>query len=285
MRLFGLPEARHYCRGFAPAPGAPATDSVTTLLLASHAAGTSVLAEGTAAFDVYRSCALRNVERSMFQAASLYRRSFDLLTPSAASWAHVTLYYGTFFSAHALLGLFGGYLDPGKWRVEVQASKPGSQQLVVLKSKKAADWGTFSGPHARFWDYFYRAVGPLQPLVHPALAFALVPVSAKPDWLTNERNSVNYNVAMALALDSAFQGSFRTAKVRTTLPGTMNTQFLVFEALLRVTYSLGRDLRLATDALDSLRPVVNRAAKVKRLIYDVRPPRLGHVIRKRGLCC
>jgi hypothetical protein len=221
----------------------------------------------------------------MFQAASLYRRSFDLMTASAAGWAHVTLYYGTFFSAQALLGLFGGFIDAGRWRVEVQASSPGSQKLAILKSDNRADWGTYRGSHQRFWDYFYKAVGPLQPLVDPKLVFALSPVSAKPDWLITERNSVNYNAATALALASSFQTSFRATRVRATLPGTMNTQFIVLEALLRVTFGLGRDLRLATDALDNLQPVAERAAKLKRLIYDVRPLKLHRVIRKRGLSC
>src|SRR5262245_31846889 len=102
MKLFGIPEARHYCLRF-QATAAPAAHSSVKAWLQKTKPGT--LKEGTVAFDTYRACALRDVERSLFQSVSLYRRSFDLMTASAAGWAHVTLYYGTFFSARALIGL------------------------------------------------------------------------------------------------------------------------------------------------------------------------------------
>jgi hypothetical protein len=286
MKLFGLPEARHYCRGFSPAHGTglAATGSVKDLL--NSKAATPVLAEGSADFNAYRACALRDVERCMFLAASLYRRAFDLMSVSAAGWAHVTLYYGTFYSAKALLGMFGAYIDVPRWRVEVQTSKPGGQELIVTKNPRGTPgWGTYTGSHERFWDNFYRAVAPLQPFIDPKLAFALLPVSARPDWLTAERNSVNYNPAKSLTLSRDFQTSFRRSKARTSLPGTMNTQFLILEGVLRITFALGRQVGVATDALNLLAPVAVRPAKLRRLVFDAQPPNLDHIVRRRGLCC
>src|SRR3990167_6936465 len=105
MALFGVDEARHYCGTF-NGSGGTASGSLE-IYVKSALTQIRSLREGTPEFDRYRDCSLRDVERRIFISVSHYRRSLDLMTPGAVWWAHVTLYYGSFFAAGALLGMFG----------------------------------------------------------------------------------------------------------------------------------------------------------------------------------
>ena len=102
MRLFSVSGARHFCGSFQPIPGAAAQSF--TEFHRKYLATPQLITEGQPLFDEYRSSALRDVERSIFLAASHYRRALDLMIPSSSHWAHVTLYYGAWFAARALLG-------------------------------------------------------------------------------------------------------------------------------------------------------------------------------------
>src|SRR6266581_4007811 len=69
------------------------------------------LHERTTPFDIHRVSLLNAVERWILFGVADYRRALDMFIPSNAPWAHVTLYYSSFFAANAILGMFGGWLD------------------------------------------------------------------------------------------------------------------------------------------------------------------------------
>lgn len=278
MRIFGVPEAKHYCRKFQGSAGHPA-GSLGKYILASLKAGDS-LREGTVEFDLFRDCSLRDVERCVFLAISNFRRSLDLMMPVASSWAHVTLYYSSYFSARALLGMFGGWFGH-RTMIEVAASQPGNQELIVTKVTKVHT--TYTGSHDSFWDIFYRAVSGLSPWVQPRFRFALTPVSNNVAWQSQNRNEVNYDSFSALELAANFQSSFNIRKFPASLPGTMSTQFYVAEGLLSITAKFLREFGLTTDGLDVLRPVMPRRGKIERLIFRDRAPSTLRVRKWRSI--
>src|ERR1035441_3808618 len=102
MRLFDLPQARHFC-------AAPAFMSGigTQSLSAFHAnlpKGVTRMTEGTIRFQIHQLNLLQSVERWLMFSVSNYRRAMDMFVPVAAPWAQVTLYYSSFFAANAILG-------------------------------------------------------------------------------------------------------------------------------------------------------------------------------------
>lgn len=272
MKIFDVAEAKHYCSNFQQTAGNPAGS------LSQYVAGPLTSAgsvrEGTPGFNSYRDCALREVERCLFLAISNYRRSLDLMMPGAASWAHVTLYYSSYFAARAILGMFGGWI--GKTMVvEVTASQPGSQALVVNKRPQT----TYRGSHERFWDLFYGAVTVFVPWIDPKLRFAITPVSGAVTWQTQIRNEVNYDSFVACQLATSFQVNFDRTKFPRSLPGSLHTQFSVSEGLLIIAAKFARDFRLVTDALNALMPAGPRRTKIERLVFRDRAPRLADSIK------
>ena len=107
------------------------------------------LTEGTPEFDEFRDCALRHAERHLLLAASLYRRALDLMIPSSAPWAHVTLYYGAFHAAQSFLAMFGGWCD-GKRYVEVTRSAQG------ISNSKLSDGPKTPAVHTGFLERVLR---------------------------------------------------------------------------------------------------------------------------------
>jgi hypothetical protein len=273
LTLFGVDEARHYCGTFKVSGGA-AGGSLDAYVKAAFTA-TKILREGTAEFDQYRDCSLRDVERRLFMAVSHYRRSLDLMTPGAAWWAHVTLYYGSFFAASALLGMFGARVIKSA-RIEVKSSAPGAQELAVLPGSGS----TYSGVHQRFWDLFYSSVLALVPLVEPAMRIGLTPVTNSATWLSERRNLINYDPHSAIDIAGQFQTGFDKRQFPVSLPGAVGTQFTVFETLLLVAMDFARDFGLATDALHALNPTGTRRLKLRRLVFEDRAPGLVRRIRR-----
>lgn len=273
LSLFGVAEARHYCTTFTGAGGTAGGSVDAYVKSALH--GKRFLREGTGEFDQYRDCSLRDVERRLFMAVSHYRRSLDLMTPGAAWWAHVTLYYGSFFAAGALLGMFGARVIKGA-RIEVKSSGPGSQELAILLGQGS----TYSGQHQRFWDIFYSSARALVPLVDRAMRIGLTPVTNNVRWLSERRNDINYDSHSAIDIAGQFQAGFDKTQFPMTLPGAVNTQFAVFEALLVVTMGFARDFGLVTDALQMLSPAGTRRAKLRRLVFEDRAPGLLRKIRR-----
>ena len=131
MRLFDITDAQHFCSPLLVyQPGAGQSLSQFHRGLRS---GTIRLNEGTTNFDVHRVSLLNAVERWILFGVADYRRALDMLIPSNAPWAHVTLYYSGFFGANAILGMFGGWLNHERM-VDVEQGLPTAQILKVTKN-------------------------------------------------------------------------------------------------------------------------------------------------------
>lgn len=272
MAILDVIEAKHFCAGYGGTIG-PAQGSFrqwATALTLNH-----TISEGTPLYEMYRDMALREVERLLFLAASQYRRSFDLQIPSSSSWAHVTLYYGAYFSAQAILGTFGTWKLKDTHFIDVVDGTPGVQRFVVRSFPH-----TFHGSHRRFWEFFYSNVAAMSPWVDPALQLAITPINASVTWQIDRRNDINYDSYEAIQLMSSFQRNFRSTKFRSTLPGVISTQFQVMESLLRLAVTFARDNGIATDALNVLRPAGNRRTKVTELVIDASRPNNQRHVRK-----
>ena len=260
MSLLGVTEAKYFCSKFGGTIGSAAGSFRTW---SRSLGGSSVITEPSIGYDELRDLSLREVERLIFLAASQYRRSFDLQIASAASWAHVTLYYGTFYAAQALLGMFGAWDLQNQRVLEVVNGTPGSQKFKVVKNLSAGN-----GSHQRFWDHYYHVVPPLSAGVDPNVRLALQPVLGSAHWLTSTRNDLNYDSFSAIRLVEQHQVRFRRSKFRTTLPGVLATQFQIMEAMLSIVTAFARQFAIAADALSLLTPVGSRRAKMKKLIME-----------------
>lgn len=271
MAILEVSEAKHFCAGYR-ATGGHARGSFrkwsSTLPL------TRLFSEGTPHFNEYRDITLREVERLLFIAASHYRRSFDLLTPSASAWAHVTLYYGAFYSAHAILGTFGTWILKDRIIHPIDGT-PGAQRFQVKRVVS-----TYRGSHRQFWEYFYSAVPALTNWIDPPLRFAITPVAGNPTWQTDTRNELNYDTFEVLKIISSFQQVVRYSILRKSLPGVLNTQFHIMEALLQLATKFAREFRIATDALETLEPSGNRKQKVRALVSKSLDLRVQRHVRK-----
>ena len=181
MRLFGTNDARYYCESFTICTG-DSEGSIDSFVRNRLVGRGTTITEGTGVFEEYRSCSLRNAERSLFLAMSHYRRCLDHMLPSGSSWAYVTIYYGCWHAAHALLGMLGCTIST-KFVIDVIRSTPGIQAFSIRRigSTPGGEPTTYNGSHEKFWDLFYRAFIPLRPIVPPHLVVC---------WLNNARNSL-----------------------------------------------------------------------------------------------
>ena len=251
MRTFSLRGASHYCGSFQPKSGI--AEQSPDEFSQAHLGRSMSITEGTSLFDEYRACALRDTERSLFLAASHYRRALDLMIPSSSHWAQVTLYYGAFFAARALLGMFGCAVLH-KYVIHVSSSSPGTQELAVQRigSGQGRYFVTQRGSHRQFWEIFYRTVRPVRRLVDVNHAIALAPVSSNDTWLIEQRNSINYKTTESLSITKSFDSTFSEDRFPDSLPGALQTQYKVSEGILASSCSFAQRFGLATDALDFL---------------------------------
>jgi hypothetical protein len=280
MRLFGIAEANHYCSSFATTVG-DAEGSIEHFQQNRMGNRSRIIREGTSIFAEYRDCSLRDVERCLFFAASHYRRCLDLMIPSASPWAHVTIYYGSWYASRALLGMFGCAIF-NSVVVDVHTSSPGQQVLRLRRfgNGPGQQPTTYTGSHRRFWDLFYRAVTRLRSIVQPHLAPALSPVGGDPVWLIKQRNDINYDSWASLDLVHRFRGSFSKPLFPRCLPGFLVTQFTILESLLELSYLYASQFNLRTDTLVSIgRPGYLRN-KVAELVYNEKSPGLVRKTRK-----
>ena len=139
--MFSIQGAQHYCDQFQPVANI-AQESLEDFDR-RQAQTLRYIREGTSLFEEYRACALRDTERNLFLAASHYRRALDLMVPSSSHWAHVTLYYGSWFAAHSLLGMFGCQVLSNHV-IEVAQSSPGDQRLLRLRIGKGQNRFSFT---------------------------------------------------------------------------------------------------------------------------------------------
>src|SRR5579864_6768929 len=149
MRLFDITEARHFCRAL------PAHQPGVGQSLATFHKNLRVtrLTEGTPYFEIHRVSLLNAVERWILFGVADYRRALDMFIPSNAAWAHVTLYYSSFFGANAILGMFGAWVHYERL-VDVDLGTPTNQILRV--SKPVHSPSGYKGSHRVFWDLFYE---------------------------------------------------------------------------------------------------------------------------------
>lgn len=266
MKIFGVSEASHYCKKYTDEIG-DANGSINTFLKNKLFRKTN-LHEGSQLFNEYRSCSLREVERNLFFAASHYRRCLDLMIPSASSWAYVTTYYGSWFAAHALLGMFGCGVFDG-FIIDVNLSEPGNQELSKrdIGSHTGEENTTYRGSHQKFWDFFYNAFTPLRPIVPTHLVAALTPIAGDHVWQIRNRNLINYDTFEAIKLGQDFKTSFSKTKFPSCLPGILSTQYGILDAMIELSFLYARQFNLRTDALSGFGVNDRRNEKIRRLIY------------------
>ena len=274
MRPFTIQGATHYCSSFQAKSG----DAEHSLGEFSQARlnGIRSIMEGSALFEDFRACALRETERHLFLAASHYRRALDLMIPSSIHWAYVTLYYGTWFAAHGILGMLGCSVL-NKRVIHVNRSDPGNQRFKIQKigSGQGQYYVTEKSSHRTFWELFYKTVPSVRFLLtDPTASVALLPVANNNNWLIDQRNRLNYNVERGLNLSSIFEKTFKASDFPSCLPGVLNTQFGICEGLVSAGFSLASRFGLATDALDLLDPPAPILEKIKRKIYRTKLPAL-----------
>ena len=249
MTLFNLPEAQHFCR---PLPLArPGVGQSLTTLHSTTGRKPKRLHEGSQSFDVHRVSLLQAIERWLVYALSNYRRSVEMIVPVSAPWMHVTLYYASYFAAQAILGMFGGWIGtaPGaKLIVDVHDGTPGSQEVSVRRWQSSPNGRRAT--HAAFWDYFYDAAASIAPWIPGTLASALVPVNGDRDWLTSQRNDVNYDTFVAWEASVLLQRTFQPQQFPHRLMGPLGQQFETTEQLVELAATLAKLLSVESYALD-----------------------------------
>ncbi len=269
--IFGFTQAEYYCNNYQGRSGAAAR-SLRELLEDFRKRRIAALKEGRPEFDDYRDCSLRDSERRLFLSASNYRRSLDLMHTSAASWAHITLYYSSFFAASALLELFGCYVGE-KFVIEATKLSPGSQELVLNWQALARLGVHRSGPHVQFWRVFYECSPSFGPFVNDSeLKTALDPIQGNERWQIDTRNKVNYDTYKSIDVMSRLQASFDLNQFPRCLQGELSTQHSTSHAMLRLAFSFAKQFGLSTDALGLLTPSGSRSHKVQELILGAAVP-------------
>ena len=275
MNIFGLAEAGYYCSSFSSA-GGDAEGSINDFQRNYLHSGT-IIAEGTQVFQQYRDCSLRDIERSLFFAASHYRRSLDLMTLSASPWAHVTLYYGSWYASHALMGMFGCTIFGNKKLIiDVNRGTPGTQELRVRRigTSIGQEYCNLKGSHRIFWGLFYVFAQQLRPYLSARFAAALSPITGNSLWQIDTRNNVNYDSFIGINLAEDFGRTFSKNGFPGCLPGVLNTQFKILETILELIYSYAKQFNLRTDSLDLIGGPAGLDRKVRQLIYNDKPPGL-----------
>ena len=259
MQLFDFTEAEHFCRPLpAYVPGAGQS------LVAFHKNLTvKRLREPAQDFETHRVSLLNAVERWVLFGAAHYRRALDMFVPSSAPWAHVTLYYSSFFAANAILGMFGGWVHLRKV-IDVEQGTPNHQILRINTNPKSPNG--YDGSHQRFWDFFYDGCNTISPWVPNKLGIAIVPVNNDRRWQINSRNEVNYDTFSAFDAASVFSTDFNPKKLR-SYGGALGQQLEVTEGLLKLAIYFANTFKLESYPYQGLstglRPKALRALVTK----------------------
>lgn len=271
MLIFTENEAQHFCAHYSEIGNKQ--ESIKVFLNRSFRGriGTiRVVREGTPQFDELRSYLLRYVDRFLLLSCSNYHSACRLMSTGSSSWAHVTLYYGSFFAARALMGMFGSYIDT-PFLIEVETGNAGIQELKILKvqSNRAPLLSITrqTGSHRIFWDLFYQTVSALLPyVVDVNLNIGLSPVSGDPIWQIQRRNEINYNAMNALGVMHHFENGYKRTTFPRSLSGELRTQFTITESLTLLAFDYAKKLGINTDAFSLLPGRKERKYKIKRFI-------------------
>jgi hypothetical protein len=262
--------AEHFCSTFSGQPG-----SVVFLrdFYANVLSKKTVLQEGDGAYELYRDALLREVDRSFFFGISCFRRALDLFTASSTFWAHVSLYYSSWFTAHAIVGMFGCWVGPRRKNnlvvIEAAVHAPGSQQLNVAKNHPLSLQNT--GSHQRFWDAYYQAMTQVVMWTEPELQLAVIPILNSPIWAIEQRNTINYQTETAFDIVSHFKANFRKKTFPNCLYGETRTQYELSKSLLLFASARAKEFRLKTDVFQSFG---TRAEAIEKLVFKARRPSL-----------
>jgi hypothetical protein len=273
MRLFDLPQAKLFCTpAGAPAPGTEQS------LRAFHATlgKTTQLTEGTPHFDIHRTNLLMSAERWLVFAVGHYRRAVEMLAPVTVPWANVTLYYASFFSANAMLAMFGawvGHVD-GPRAVDVEKAASGAQELKIHRRAYAMSPNGATGSHQLFWDLFYSSVPSLTVWAPPKLASALSPVNGDFRWQIQSRNAVNYDMFDAWQLSCHFHTTFRASRLK-SLQGSLALQLDATEQLIRLALHFSKEVGLSSFGLDNCGFSGARTSIQRRLLKQAAPALLN----------
>lgn len=268
MRLFDLPQARHFCAPVSAVAGSPQS---LPQFHSSLPHGITRLAEGTTRFEVHQGNLLNSVERWLVFSLAQYRRAFDMLVPISAPWAQVTLYYSSFYAANAVLGMFGGWIGHSKTGirvVDVERGVAGSQELRIHRKFRSPSGAT--GSHRVFWDVFYDATASISAWAPANLAGALDPVNNDFAWQINERNNVNYDMFHAWATSTHFFGTFKPAKLR-SLSGPPALQLEKTEQIIKLALHFAKAVSLDGTSLTGCGTSGTRLQLQKRLVTKAAP--------------
>jgi hypothetical protein len=265
MKLFDIPEAQHFCAPLAaPSPGTGQSLSS----FHKQPPRRLVLHEGTTEFEIHRVSLLNAVERWILFGVADYRRAMDMFIPSNAPWAHVTLYYASFFGANAILGMFGGWLDH-EYMVEVDQGTPKSQVLRVLR--KLHSPSGYRGSHKIFWDNFYEGCNNTIAAWAPAeLAPAVTPVNGDRTWLTTTRNELNYDMHGAYSGVTYFGSNFNRKKLH-LLSGSIGQQLEITECMLKLAIYFAKFFKVYSFAYEGLGTGATRAKVFEDLVSKPTP--------------
>lgn len=272
MALFTEAEAKYFYSGQSNSPRPPNCsfrEWVNSLPVGQIGAGHHNL-------DLFRIHSSREIERLLILAASHYRRAHDLLSPISSPWAFVTLYYGSYFAASALLGSLGAWKLKGHNRLEpIQTAAP-NQRFVIHKVRSS-----FSGSHERFWEFYFSHAVSLVPGATSLERFALTAISSDVTWLTSRRNDVNYDSYAACELAALHRNIFVPSSFPTSLPGNLNTQFRFLVSALTVANRVAKSVGINSDAISSLSLEPTRSKKVRQVVLSTRPPGLASRVEKK----
>lgn len=274
MRLFDPPQARHFCSPAEIVSGRVGRQSLHDFY-SSLSKGVTLMDEGGKNYEIHQVNVLDFVERWLVYSVVHYRKSLEMLAPASAPWAHVTLYYSSFFAANAILGMFGGWiaqLRTGPRLVDVEQKVEGAQVLRV--HRKLTSPNLLKGSHKVFWDLFYSGAAQIAPWVPSSLSGALEPVNGDVAWQTSERNGVNYDMFVAWNASVQFHQTFRAAKL-SSLTGPLRQQFETTEKLVKLGLYFAADFGVSNKALDGVGKPGTRLQIRRRLIKQSVPNLVG----------
>lgn len=274
MNLFDLtPGSEYFCRPLTTPP-INGPQSIKRVVTGIPKATTQLL-EGKLNFDIYRLALLSSVERWLLYSASNYRRALDMLVPVSAPWAHVTLYYSSFFAANAILGMFGGYVKTEGKRtvIDVVAQMPNSQEFRITRNPPLP--APAAGSHGDFWAFFYDSAAKVRPWAPLDLAGALTPPTSLV-WQTNARNAVNYDMFYAFEASQAFPAALNPTKFPASISGNLRQQLETTEQMVDLAMEFARMLKLECFALSSLANGSGRLKSQRRLVRRTAPRVVTH---------
>ncbi len=266
MRLFDFTEARHFCQPlqvYQPGVG----QSLSALY---RNRGTTRLAEGSLDFETHRVSLLNAVERWILFGIANYRRALDMFIPSNAPWAHVTLYYSSFFAANAILGMFGVWVN-FECLVDVEHGTARNQVLLVTKhlNKKLKSPNGYTGSHKVFWDLFYYGCNAISPWVPTKLQGTMSPVNNDPVWQVRVRNDVNYDMFEAFKGATLVNKTFNPRRLQ-SLSGALAEQLNLAENMLKVALYFANEFDVNSFAFEGL-STGTRGRVLRSLVRKVPP--------------